>query len=375
MSFTFARTDHSLLGRWWWTVDRWTLAAVVLIAAIGVVLIQAASPAVAERIGLTTFHFIERHLMLLLPALGVMVGVSLLSPRGVLRLSVGLFLLSLIGIALTLVVGVEIKGATRWLHLPGLSVQPSEFVKPAFAVVAAWLFALQRNREGFPGIPVVAGLFLVTVAMLLMQPDLGQTFVITAVFAGQFFLAGLPVLLVVGLVVLGISGLVGAYFLFPHVQSRIDRFLDPASGDNYQVARAMEAFEKGGLWGTGPGQGSVKMSIPDAHADFIFAVAGEELGLLWCLLIVGLFAFVVLRGFARAFNDQSLFVLLAASGLCMQFGLQSLINMGSSLHLMPTKGMTLPFISYGGSSLIALGIGMGMLLALTRRRFGPGDVP
>lgn len=374
MSFTFARTDHSLLGRWWWTVDRWTLAAVVLIAAIGVVLIQAASPAVAERIGLTTFHFIERHLMLLLPALGVMVGVSLLSPRGVLRLSVGLFLLSLVGIALTLVVGVEIKGATRWLHLPGLSVQPSEFVKPAFAVVAAWLFALQRSRDGFPGIPVVAGLFLVTVAMLLMQPDLGQTFVITAVFAGQFFLAGLPVLLVAGLVVLGISGLVGAYFLLPHVQSRIDRFLDPAAGDNYQVARAMEAFEKGGLWGTGPGQGSVKMTIPDAHADFIFAVAGEELGLLWCLLIVGLFAFVVLRGFARAFNDQSLFVLLAASGLCMQFGLQSLINMGSSLHLMPTKGMTLPFISYGGSSLIALGIGMGMLLALTRRRFGPGDM-
>ncbi|MFC7334124.1 FtsW/RodA/SpoVE family cell cycle protein [Rhodocista pekingensis] len=374
MSFTFARTDHSLLGRWWWTVDRWTLAAVVLIAAIGVVLIQAASPAVAERIGLTTFHFIERHLLLLLPALGVMVGVSLLSPRGVLRLSVGLFLLSLVGIALTLVVGVEIKGATRWLHLPGLSVQPSEFVKPAFAVVAAWLFALQRSRDGFPGIPVVAGLFLVTVAMLLMQPDLGQTFVITAVFAGQFFLAGLPVLLVAGLVVLGISGLVGAYFLLPHVQSRIDRFLDPAAGDNYQVARAMEAFEKGGLWGTGPGQGSVKMTIPDAHADFIFAVAGEELGLLWCLLIVGLFAFVVLRGFARAFNDQSLFVLLAASGLCMQFGLQSLINMGSSLHLMPTKGMTLPFISYGGSSLIALGIGMGMLLALTRRRFGPGDM-
>lgn len=370
---TFARTDHSILGRWWWTVDRWTLAAVILIAMIGVVLIQAASPAVAERIGLSTFHFIERHLMMLLPAIGIMIGVSLLSPRGVRRLALLLLLGSIVGIALTLVVGVEIKGATRWLHLPGLSVQPSEFVKPAFAVVAAWLFALHRNQEGFPGIQIVGGLYLVIVSLLLMQPDLGQTFLVTAVFAGQFFLAGLPILLVAVLVVLGLSGLVGAYFALPHVQSRIDRFLDPDAGDNYQVARAMDAFQNGGLWGTGPGQGTVKMSIPDSHADFIFAVAGEELGLIWCLAIAALFAFVVIRSFARAFNEQSLFVLLAASGLVMQFGLQSLINMGSTLHLMPTKGMTLPFISYGGSSLIALGIGMGMLLALTRRRFGPGE--
>lgn len=371
---TFARTDHSILGRWWWTVDRWTLAAVILIAMIGVVLIQAASPAVAERIGLSTFHFIERHLMMLLPALAIMVGVSLLSPRGVRRLAILLLLGAVGGVALTLIVGVEIKGATRWLHLPGLSLQPSEFVKPAFAVVAAWLFALHRTQDGFPGIPIVCGLYLLIVSLLLMQPDLGQTFLLTAVFAGQFFLAGLPILLVAVLVVLGVSGLVAAYFALPHVQSRIDRFLDPNAGDNYQVARAMEAFQNGGLWGTGPGQGTVKMSIPDSHADFIFAVAGEELGLLWCLAIAALFAFVVIRSFARAFSEQSLFVMLAASGLVMQFGLQALINMGSTLHLMPTKGMTLPFISYGGSSLIALGIGMGMLLALTRRRFGPGEL-
>lgn len=371
---TFARTDHSILGRWWWTVDRWTLAAVILIAMIGVVLIQAASPAVAERIGLSTFHFIERHLMMLLPALGIMIGVSLLSPRGVRRLAILVLLGAVCGVALTILVGVEIKGATRWLHLPGLSLQPSEFVKPAFAVVAAWLFALHRTQDGFPGIPIVCGLYLLIVSLLLMQPDLGQTFLLTAVFAGQFFLAGLPILLVAVLVVLGVSGLVAAYFALPHVQSRIDRFLDPGAGDNYQVARAMEAFQNGGLWGTGPGQGTVKMSIPDSHADFIFAVAGEELGLLWCLAIAALFAFVVIRSFARAFSEQSLFVLLAASGLVMQFGLQALINMGSTLHLMPTKGMTLPFISYGGSSLIALGIGMGMLLALTRRRFGPGEL-
>lgn len=370
---TFSRTDHSIMGRWWWTVDRWTLAALVVIAMIGVVLIQAASPAVADRIGLSTFHFIERHLIVLLPSLAIMLGVSLLSPRGVRRLAIVVLLLSIVGIALTLVVGVEIKGATRWIHLPGLSLQPSEFVKPAFAVVAAWLFALHRNQEGFPGIPIVGGIYLLIISLLLMQPDLGQTFLLTAVFAGQFFLAGLPLLLVAVLVVVGVSGLVGAYFALPHVQSRVDRFLNPDAGDNYQVARAMDAFQNGGLWGTGPGQGTVKMSIPDSHADFIFAVAGEELGLLWCLAIAILFAFVVIRSFSRAFNEQSLFVLLAASGLVMQFGLQALINMGSTLHLMPTKGMTLPFISYGGSSLIALGIGMGMLLALTRKRFGPGD--
>lgn len=373
MSITFSRTDNSVLGRWWWTVDRWALAAVVLIAAIGVVLIQAASPAVAERIGLSTYHFIERHLMMLLPALAIMVGVSLLSPKGVRRLGLLVFLGAVAGVTLTLLVGVEIKGATRWLHLPGLSLQPSEFLKPGFVIVAAWMFSLQRTQEDFPGYAICIALWLTVVLLLMSQPDLGQTFVITMVFFGQFFLAGLPMVLVAGLAVLGISGIVIAYFLFSHVQSRIDRFLDPSSGDNYQVSRSMEAFQNGGLWGTGPGQGTVKMSIPDAHADFIYAVAGEELGLLWCVVILGLFAFVVLRSFARAYNDQSLFVVLAASGLVMQFGLQAIINMGSTLHLLPTKGMTLPFISYGGSSLIALGIGMGMLLALTRRRFGPGD--
>ncbi|MFM2043343.1 MAG: putative cell division protein FtsW [Pseudomonadota bacterium] len=373
MSFTFSRTDHSIMGRWWWTVDRWTLAAIILIAAIGVVLVQAASPAVANRIGADTFHFIEKHLLMLLPALAVVVAVSLLTPRGVRRLGLIVFLGAAAGVALTLVVGAEIKGATRWLHLPGLSLQPSEFLKPGFAIVAAWMFSLQRNQEDFPGYTVCIALWLTVVLLLMSQPDLGQTFVISAVFFGQFFLAGLPIVLVAGLVVVGISGLVSAYFLFSHVQSRIDRFLSPEAGDNYQVDRAMEAFQNGGLWGTGPGQGTVKMSIPDAHADFIFAVAGEELGLIWCLIIVMLFIFVVLRSFSRAFQDQNLFVMLAASGLTMQFGLQALINMGSTLHLMPTKGMTLPFISYGGSSLLALGIGMGMLLALTRRRFGPGD--
>jgi cell division protein FtsW len=370
---TFARTDSSLLGRWWWTVDRWTLAALAVLMGFGVVLVQAASPAVAERIGLDNFHFVQRHLMMLLPSAAIMVAVSLLPPRGIRRLAVLVFLAALLLVALTPVVGMEIKGARRWIHVPGLSIQPSEFLKPAFAVVAAWLFTMQKTTDGFPGGAVSVALYLLVVTLLMMQPDLGMTFVISAVWFGQFFLAGLPIVLVGILGIIGLLGLVGAYFMFPHVSSRIDRFLDPGSGDNYQVARSMEAFMNGGMFGTGPGQGTVKMSLPDAHADFIFSVAGEEFGLLWCLALVALFAFVVLRGFRRAMRDDSLFILLAVGGLLMQFGLQAMINMGSALHLMPTKGMTLPFISYGGSSMLALGFGMGMVLALTRKRFGAGD--
>lgn len=371
---SFDRTDQSVFGRWWWTVDRWQLGALAVLMFVGTVLITAASPPVAERIGIQdTFYFVERHLMMLVPTVLLMGAVSMLSPRGVRRVAVVVFLAALALVYATLVVGVEIKGARRWIHVPGLSIQPSEFVKPAFAVVAAWLFSLSRTNPGFPGAIVSTVLFGVTLAGLILQPDLGMTFVVAAVWFAQFFLAGLNIVLVMGLGGLGLAGLVGAYFTLPHVHSRINRFLDPAAGDNYQVNRSMEAFANGGLLGTGPGQGTVKFSLPDSHADFIFAVAGEEMGLIFCVAVVILFAFIVLRGFARVFNDNNYFVVLATAGLLIQFGLQAAINMGSSLHLMPTKGMTLPFISYGGSSLLALGFGMGMVLALTRKRFGPAE--
>jgi len=377
---TFARTDTSLIARWWWTVDRWTLAAIALLIFIGAILIVAASPPVAARIGLGEFHFVRRQMVYLAIGILVMLGVSLLSPTGVRRLALLALLGGLAGVAATLVVGTEIKGATRWISLGGLSIQPSEFVKPAFAVIAAWMFARARldGRLKAYGAPVA--LWAGITALLLMQPDLGMGVVVTAVFGTQFFLAGLPMGLVVVLAALGIAGMVGSYYAFPHVASRIDRFLDPSSGDSYQIQRSLEAFMNGGLFGTGPGEGTVKLYLPDAHADFVFAVAGEEFGVLLCLVLIAIFAFVVLRGFARISHDGSLFVLLAAGGLLVQFGLQALINMGSTLHLIPTKGMTLPFVSYGGSSLVALAFGMGMVLALTRRRvgsegFGAGDLP
>ena len=344
--------------------------AIVAIAAIGALLTLAASPAVAERIGFDTYHFVRRQFVFLPVSLIIMVLVSLMTPRGIRRLAVGCAGVALIGMIVTLFVGVEIKGASRWIHIAGFSLQPSEFVKPAFAVIAAWLFAESRSNPSLPGNKLATGLFIIIAGLLLLQPDVGMTSVVAAIWGIEFFLAGLPLLLVVMVAVLFMGGIVGAYFTFGHVQARIDRFLDPAAGEGYQVTRALEAFRNGGLFGRGPGEGRVKEVLPDAHADFIFAVAGEEFGLIACLVLLGLFAFVVLRGFSRVLREDDLFIMLASAGLLVQFGMQVIINIASTLNMIPPKGMTLPFVSYGGSSTLALAIGMGMMLALTRERSG-----
>lgn len=372
---TLPRTDRSVVGHWWWTVDRWTLAALATLIGMGLMLILAASPAVADRIGLPDFHFVQRQFIYLLPAILVMLGVSMLSPLWVRRLAVILFLIFLALVALTLVAGAEVKGARRWLYIGPLSLQPSEFLKPTFAIVSAWMFAEQNKDDGFPGYVMAVVLFSVVAGFLLLQPDVGMTLVVAAVWLAQFFLAGMPMLLVIVCGVLGVLAGAAAYVLFPHVASRVDRFMDPAAGENYQIERAMEAFGAGGLFGLGPGEGSVKRVLPDAHTDFIFAVAGEEFGLLLCVVILALFAFIVIRGLLRLMGETNLFVMLAGAGLITQFGLQAAINIGVNLHLLPTKGMTLPFISYGGSSLLALALGIGMFLALTRRRTGYEDHP
>ncbi|CCG39644.1 putative lipid II flippase FtsW [Magnetospirillum molischianum] len=370
MSVTFGRTDTSVLGRWWWTVDRWTIAALLLLIAVGALLTMAASPAVAERIGAQSFHFVRRQFVFLAPAVILMLGISLLTPKQIRRTAVIGLLISLLLLALVPLLGAEVKGARRWLSLGGLSVQPSEFVKPFFTVVAGWMFASARLEPGFPGRIIATGLFGLTALLLLVQPDVGQTVILASIWAVQFFLAGLPL---IWLAVLGMAAPVGAvvaYQFFPHVQSRVDRFLDPSAGDAYQVTTALSAFRNGGLFGRGPGEGKVKLVLPDAHTDFILAVGGEEFGLLLCLLVVALFAFIVLRGLSRLVKEDNLFVVLATAGLLVQFGMQAIINMASTLRLMPAKGMTLPFISYGGSSMLALALGMGMVLALTRTRYG-----
>lgn len=364
-----ARSDRSVIGRWWWTIDRWALAALVFLMGFGILLIQAATPAVAVKHGWSNFYFVERHMAMLIPAVAIIFFISLLPPAKIRLLAVGLLAVFVPLLMATPFMGVEIKGAMRWIHIPGLSVQPSEFVKPLFAVTSAWLFTRQCERRGFPALSVNIALYGLIAVFLLMQPDIGMTFLVTVIWFGQFFLAGLPVAFVGISGLAGIVGLFVAYHTFPHFTARMNKFLSH-TGDTYQVDRAMDAFANGGLFGTGPGQGTVKMSIPDAHADFVFAVAGEELGLVWCVLIIGLFAFIVVRGLMRLRHENSLFVTLAAGGLLIEFGLQAVINLASTMRLMPAKGMTLPFISYGGSSLLALAIGMGMLLGLTRKRYG-----
>jgi cell division protein FtsW len=372
----FSRADTSLLGRWWWSVDRWTLGAVGMLIGFGYIMMLAASPAVAERIGSSRDLFILKQVFFLAAAGACVVAVSLLSPRSIRRLAIIGCIIALALTAATMLVGVEIKGARRWISLPGISVQPSEFLKPCFAVVAAWLISEGRRTPRFPGRILAIGIFLVIALLLKSQPDVGMLAVITAVFFAQLYVAGLNVVMV-GIGMLGFGGAgVAAYLFFPHVQKRVENFLHPGNGisADYQPHTALEAFGNGGLLGRGPGEGRVKDVLPDAHADFVFAVAGEEFGMLVCLIIVGVFAFIVLRGMLRLLKEHDMFIVLSCTGLVTGLGLQAFINMASSLQLIPTKGMTLPLISYGGSSALAVALGMGMLLALTRRRHH-GDVP
>ena len=363
----FSRTDSSILGRWWWTVDRWMLAGIAMLAGLGTLLTLAASPAVAQKLHLPPFHFVSRQFFYLCLASAVLIAVSLLTPRQVRRLAVLMVPACILLMIATLRFGPEIKGAHRWLAIGPLSVQPSEFLKPAFTVLSAWLFAEQK-RGRLPGNLIATALLVVVLTLLALEPDIGQSALIVIVWCATFFVAGLPIAAVGVLAGMAGGGLYLAYLSIPHVTSRVDRFLNPESGDTYQVDTAMAAFAHGGLLGSGPGEGVVKRVLPDAHTDYIFAVAGEEYGVIACLLLVALFAFVVLRALSRAFAENDLFIQLAVSGLAILFGIQAVINMGVNLNLLPSKGMTLPFISYGGSSLIALAVTMGMLLALTRKR-------
>ena len=364
---SLSRADDSMLGRWWWSVDRWTLGAIGVLIGFGYIMMLAASPAVAERIGTSRETFILKQVVFLAIAGLVVVAVSLLSPRDIKRLAIAGCLIALALTAATMVMGVEIKGARRWISLPGMTVQPSEFLKPCFAVVTAWLLSEAKRSPRFPGTIIAFVVFGLILVLLKSQPDIGMLAVVTVVFLAQLYINGLPLFLVgVALGMIGGGGVL-AYTVFPHVRSRVTRFWD-GTGDNYQVTTALEAFGNGGLWGRGPGEGHVKDVLPDAHADFVFAVAGEEFGMLICVVILSVFAFIVLRGLLRLLREQDPFIVLSCTGLVTGFGLQAFVNMASTLRLIPTKGMTLPFISYGGSSVIAIALGMGMLLALTRRR-------
>ena len=363
-----SRAHPTPLSEWWRTIDRLTLAALGALMLGGIVLCLAASPPVAARIGLDPFHFVDRQVLFLIPATVVLIATSFLSPRDIRKLALVVFFVSLILVAATPFFGAEIKGARRWLIILGMNIQPSEFLKPAFVVLIAWLFAELGKRPDMPTNTAALALLVVVVGLLVMQPDFGQTMLVTLVWGALFYMAGMRFIWMLGLAATASFGLVIAFYTVPHVAQRINRFLDPASGDTFNIDIATESFVRGGWFGRGPGEGTIKRILPEGHTDFVFAVAAEEFGVVLCLILVALFAFIVIRALRKAMGNTDPFIRFAAAGLAILFGLQSTINMSVNLHLIPAKGMTLPFISYGGSSLISLAYGMGMLIALTRER-------
>jgi cell division protein FtsW len=363
-----SRAQPTPFSEWWWTVDRPTLAALGALMLAGIVLCLAASPPVAARIGLDPFHFVNRQIFFLIPAICVMLVTSFLSPHDIRKVALVVFVVSLLLMAATPYFGAEIKGARRWLVILGVNIQPSEFMKPAFVVLIAWLFGETAKRPEMPANSIALVLLIAVVALLVMQPDFGQTMLVSLVWGALFYMAGMRFIWVIGLAATASLGLVTAFFTVPHVAQRINRFLDPASGDTFNIDIATESFVRGGWFGRGPGEGTIKRILPEGHTDFVFAVAAEEFGVVLCLILVALFAFIVIRALGRAMRTDDPFIRFASAGLAILFGLQSTINMAVNLHLMPAKGMTLPFVSYGGSSLISLAYGMGMLMALTRER-------
>lgn len=371
-----ARTDRSSFAAWWWTVDKALLAGFITLIVIGLVLSFAGSPPVAERIGVDTFHFVKRHAIFVLPAIAILVGGSFMSPRTVRRVALVGLMIGLVLLAATLVFAPEVKGARRWISVAGVSIQASEIVKPCFIIVVAWLFAERQRRPEIPGNLFAILLMMMVVGLLIAQPDFGQTLLTATAWGAMFFVAGVPMLWVTVLGALGVGGIVVAYTTLPHVAARVDKFLAKINGveggkaghESFQADRAIDSFTNGGWLGRGPGEGTVKWILPDSHTDFIFAVVGEEFGILACMILVSIFGFIILRGLRHALAAEDPFLRLAITGLVTLFGVQSAINLAVNLHLIPSKGMTLPFISSGGSSMMAIAFSMSCLLALTRRR-------
>ena len=368
----FSRNDQSLIARWFWTVDRGLLGAALALMALGVSLSFASSPAaiLADESITDPFHYSWRMMVFAGVGLMVMLTTSLMSPRGVRRIAVLALFGAIVVMAALPFIGDTVKGAARWVNLGPFSLQPSEFAKPGLIVFAAWMFAEAQKGQGVPGVTIAFGFYALTVCLLLIQPDIGQTLLITTTFMAVFFMAGVPFKWMAVLASLGMAGLVSLYFVFGHMRDRLSRFFSPETTDTHQIDSASEAIRAGGLLGRGIGEGVMKRRVPDLHTDFIYSVGAEEFGLVLSLIMIGLYAFIVVRGMRRAMKLTDPFEQTAAAGLFMLIGLQACINVAVNLNLIPTKGMTLPFISYGGSSMLAMGLTMGFALALTRRRPG-----
>jgi cell division protein FtsW len=363
------RDGEPILPKWWRTVDKWSISCVLILFGIGILLGLAASPPLAEKNGFTPFHYVQRQAVYGAVALAAMLMISMMRPEMVRRLAVLGFLAAFAALALLPVLGTDFgKGAVRWYSLGFASVQPSEFLKPGFVVAAAWMMAASREINGPPGLTWSFGLAVVLAALLAMQPDFGQAALVLFGWGVMYFVAGAPIVLLIGMAVCAVLAGSVAYSNSEHFARRIDGFLSSEVDPTTQLGFATNAIREGGFFGVGVGEGEVKWSLPDAHTDFIIAVAAEEYGLILVLCIIVLYAAVVARSLLRLMRERDTFIRLAGTGLVAMFGVQAMINMGVAVRLLPAKGMTLPFVSYGGSSLIAGGIALGMLLAFTRTR-------
>lgn len=358
-----------ILPKWWRTVDKWSLSCILMLFAIGILLGLAASVPLAERNGFSNFHYVQRQAFFGSLALGAMLITSMLSPVVVRRLAVLGFFAAFVALAMLPFFGTDFgKGAVRWYSLGFASVQPSEFLKPAFVIAAAWMMAAAQDLGGPPGRLYSFVLMVAIVLMLAMQPDFGQAALVLFGWGVMWFVGGAPMVLLICLAGLVVLGGTFAYNMSEHFARRIDGFLNPEVDPTTQLGYATNAIREGGFFGVGVGEGQVKWSLPDAHTDFIIAVAAEEYGLVLVLAIIALYATIVVRSMVRLMRERDPFIRLAGTGLAAMFGVQAMINMGVAVRLLPAKGMTLPFVSYGGSSLIATGIAVGMLLAFTRTR-------
>ena len=362
-----SRSRTGVVASWWWTVDKTMLGIVATLMLAGMVFSLTASPSMAARLEYADMHFVLRHGVFLVAGFVGMIAVSLLPTRRARQLALLVLLGSFALMVVTLVLGASTKGAARWIPVGPFKIQPSEFMKPGLVVVCAWAFAEQMRRRDVPGMAVACGLYGVAIALLMLQPDFGQSVLVTAVWGVLLFMAGIPVWLVLAGAIAAAAAVGAAYLMFGHVASRIDRFVF-GEGDTFQVDRAHDAITRGGWLGQGPGEGVVKHKLPDSHTDFIFAAITEEYGILVALVLLALFALIALRGVVLALRESEPFLRFAVAGLTMIFAFQAIINMGVNVQVFPAKGMTLPFISYGGSSMLSMALTMGLLLAFTRKR-------
>ena len=363
------RASEPVLPRWWRTIDKWSLTSVLILFGIGILLGLAASVPLATRNGLDPFYYVQRQAFFGGMAVAAMMAVSMMSPEMVRRLGVMSFACAFGALLMLPFLGTDFgKGAVRWYSLGFVSFQPSEFLKPGFVILGAWLLAAGQEMNGPPGKLISFALTTVIVVLLALQPDFGQASLVLFGWSVMYFVAGAPMTLIAVIMGMVASGAFFAYNASEHFARRIDGFLNPEVDPRTQMGYATNAIQEGGFFGVGVGEGQVKWSLPDAHTDFIIAVAAEEYGLILVLIIIALYGLVTVRSLFRLMRERDPFTRLAGTGLACIFGVQAMINMGVAVRLLPAKGMTLPFVSYGGSSVIAAGVTVGMLLAMTRSR-------